>query len=564
MHGTGGSKSLTSMSDLRTAQNPKSNWKAVLASAGISAVEFDEQKPMSNAASVGSAPMQTPSLAGGPAQAPGSTQHAPSPTNQSNSGATRSPDAPGSVLPAISGMTGPGLVIQVQKTQPQSPSREAGDASRADHAGKHLIAESNKKPTCAVLDPATTALPVITFAPVTLEPAKVPTQNQFASSLTELRTGQAFDSAAPHPTVPETNTSQIIMKGAAGIEQAGGTKNDESQLMPISTHVQSIDTSADLASAKGPHSGAFLETAAPPSTPQEASFATPLATARPELLAPNPEALSGSFNQNNEFPITASTAREPRTTSAGGGPSKQAAQPAGRTGALPAAAIEATRSFNHSSVQEQSALSPMRDPAGIQTLPGAFGNTVSATASSPTNGTASSVRDLFVTLDGARGETTPAWIHAGARAAEAGYQDPALGWVGVRAQADINGVHASLVPNSADAAQILGGHLSGLNAYLTEHRTPVETLTMSAPESRSNGQGFEQGSQQSARQGSSAGEHSGQPDRYRASLTAVNHIGANASEDTAGRPPGGVYVSVMALNLNKTQLQSQRSDLQNE
>jgi hypothetical protein len=74
------------------------------------------------------------------------------------------------------------------------------------------------------------------------------------------------------------------------------------------------------------------------------------------------------------------------------------------------------------------------------------------------------------------------------------------------------------VPGSADAAQALGGHLSGLNAYLAEHHTPVETLTLTAPESgwsglssgQGTGEGMHQGSGQQTAQGSDASTLSGQ------------------------------------------------------
>jgi hypothetical protein len=46
------------------------------------------------------------------------------------------------------------------------------------------------------------------------------------------------------------------------------------------------------------------------------------------------------------------------------------------------------------------------------------------------------------------------------------------------------GVHATLMPASPDAAQALGGHMAGLNAYLAEEHTPVETLTLAMPAGR--------------------------------------------------------------------------------
>jgi hypothetical protein len=112
-------------------------------------------------------------------------------------------------------------------------------------------------------------------------------------------------------------------------------------------------------------------------------------------------------------------------------------------------------------------------------------------------------REAFATLDTASAPVATTWIHAGTQRAEAGYQDPALGWVGVRADLSGGGVHAQLVPGSTDAAQALGSHLAGLNAYLAEHHTPVETLTLAAPESGSSGlsgQGAGEGTQQGAGQ----------------------------------------------------------------
>ncbi len=75
----------------------------------------------------------------------------------------------------------------------------------------------------------------------------------------------------------------------------------------------------------------------------------------------------------------------------------------------------------------------------------------------------------FAALDAEPDQPAATWIHTSARQVEAGYQDPALGWVSVRADATANGLHASLVPASTEAAQSLGSHLAGLNSFLAEH-----------------------------------------------------------------------------------------------
>jgi hypothetical protein len=139
---------------------------------------------------------------------------------------------------------------------------------------------------------------------------------------------------------------------------------------------------------------------------------------------------------------------------------------------------------------------------GAVNQPGELGGTSSAAATRPDS------REAFATLDAAGTPGATTWIHAGAQRAEAGYQDPALGWVGVRADMNGGGVHAQLVPGSADAAQALGGHLAGLNAYLAEHHTPVETVTLTAPEGGRSGLGSDRSMGEGMQQG--AGQQSGQ------------------------------------------------------
>jgi hypothetical protein len=117
-------------------------------------------------------------------------------------------------------------------------------------------------------------------------------------------------------------------------------------------------------------------------------------------------------------------------------------------------------------------------------------------------------RETFATLDAGGATGKPTWIHASAHQAEAGFQDPALGWVSVRADSSGGGVHAALVPSSADAAQALGSHMAGLNAYLAEHHTPVESLTLASSGSGWSGASSGQGAGQGMQQGT--GQQSGQ------------------------------------------------------
>jgi hypothetical protein len=197
---------------------------------------------------------------------------------------------------------------------------------------------------------------------------------------------------------------------------------------------------------------------------------------------------------------------------------------------------------------------------------GAIGKAAEPAGASASTASGPDSRETFATLDAVSATGKPILIHAAPQRAEAGFHDPALGWVGVRADTSGGAVHAELVPGSADAAQALGSHLAGLNAYLAEHHTPVETLTLSLPESegaelgggQSAGQGAEQGAGQGTQPGSgqqtgqepAQGAESGSPSVAAMHSTALpaasaGLLGGLHGSTPAGRP-GGVHISVMA------------------
>jgi hypothetical protein len=122
-----------------------------------------------------------------------------------------------------------------------------------------------------------------------------------------------------------------------------------------------------------------------------------------------------------------------------------------------------------------------------------------------------STAETFSALDGAGGSMQPTWIHAGAHQAEAGFEDPALGWVSVRAGVNASGISAVVLPGSSEAVQALGAHMAGLHDYLAEHHTPVENLTMapaqnSGADASLNQDMQHQGRQQSAGDGQANGQ----------------------------------------------------------
>ncbi len=148
------------------------------------------------------------------------------------------------------------------------------------------------------------------------------------------------------------------------------------------------------------------------------------------------------------------------------------------------------------------AFSLARDPGGAQKTSATHAEMASNSKTAADGSTTfQNPGQTFTALDAETRAATPGWMHAGAQRAEAGYQDSELGWIGVRADASGGGVHATLLPGSAEAAQSLGGHLAGLNAFLAEQRTPVDSLTLAMPESREGRSGVGQGAGQGTNQG---------------------------------------------------------------
>jgi hypothetical protein len=160
-------------------------------------------------------------------------------------------------------------------------------------------------------------------------------------------------------------------------------------------------------------------------------------------------------------------------------------------------------------IVDAAASSGLRNP-GTQHIPTASApdHQQAATATSA----AAPARDTFAALDAGTSPGTPAWTHAGSQHAEAGFRDPALGWVGVRADLDAGGIHATLVPSSAEAAQALNGHLAGLSTHLVEQQAPVASLTMASPSES----GVEDGVGQRMQQGAEGNPQGNAPDEAQA------------------------------------------------
>lgn len=168
---------------------------------------------------------------------------------------------------------------------------------------------------------------------------------------------------------------------------------------------------------------------------------------------------------------------------------------------------------------------------------------------------AASPSETFAALDRGSSVGAPTWTQATGQHAEAGFHDPALGWVGVRADLSAGGVHATLVPSSTDAAQVLGSHVAGLTTHLSEQHSSVSSLSLSSPGTDSAGGGMGQAMQQGggghAQQGnfSQAQSASSQPAASRASSASTVSAAATGnalSALTSANGVSGTRISVLA------------------
>ena len=162
--------------------------------------------------------------------------------------------------------------------------------------------------------------------------------------------------------------------------------------------------------------------------------------------------------------------------------------------------------------------------------------------------------ETFAALDAGAGPGTPRWSHATPVHAEAGFQDPALGWVGVRADSTGSGIHAAVVPGSADAALALAGHMAGLGAHLAAQHLPVHSVSVAAPDTSGAGWGAGEGGDQGAHGDGGNREQSGAaavqegmqrtPPLIAAAPDSPQSVPANSGGGLPIR--GGEYISVLA------------------
>jgi hypothetical protein len=176
---------------------------------------------------------------------------------------------------------------------------------------------------------------------------------------------------------------------------------------------------------------------------------------------------------------------------------------------------------------------------------------ITARMGTPAMGPGHSAVETFSALDGEPGSLKATWVHAGPRQAEAGFEDPALGWVSVRAGLSGGGISAVVVPDSAAATQALGMHMAGLHDYLAQQHSSVDTLTLGTAQHSGADAGMNQQSQQQGGHEPRAGHVSAGTDDAQTVRSSTKTVAASNGEgwsDAAALSHNqeGRYISVMA------------------
>lgn len=426
------------------------------------------------------------------------------------------------------------------KTSGRTPAHQAGGTSRSADGPRKAERQTSSSDANS-----------LTPAALSAGAALVLTQAIPQSSQPALR-AQAAPELSPHATAADLSASATgagRQDAALPVSTEGGAvEGDPSAIhqTPASQAAAELDGDPRASSPGVFHGAQQAQSSWPQGTAHERSeSATAIGTIHPA---------SGETRSNQA--IDASTTPQRDAVSLAAGSSSNAGAPRINSKAEPvrgtgsqgqgaahllseAVASAAQPSVSHSagpSAALPAAVVPMSSQAGTH------GASAAASAAA-----ASSSDDPFAVLD-ATPTPTPSWIHASAHSAEAGYQDPSLGWVGVRAEVSGGDIHAALVPGSADAAAVLSTHLAGLNSYLAEQNTAGATVTLAMSTDSQSYAGADQSAQQQQQQQSTDVGARVKADAAMVSTSApatMNTASALAGS-TEYANPASHYISVVA------------------
>lgn len=255
---------------------------------------------------------------------------------------------------------------------------------------------------------------------------------------------------------------------------------------------------------------------------------------------PSAATVPDQTDANEEQAPTSTRPRAGLPQSSLAGAAQSAAVPSTRTAAAPSKSASPESAAQIASPAPAISNQPVPVPA-----PNTADSRLPHTNASPTPSPLSA-ETAFSALDAAAPAPGTVWTHAGTHHAEAGFLDPSLGWVGVRAEVSGGALHAAILPASSQAADALSAHLPALHAYVSQQHGQDIPIGLSWRENSSAGGGFQQSPQRDPN-GSAA-------DDPPAAVPAPTGLVTTASQAVpsvapTGAPPpasGGRYISVLA------------------
>jgi hypothetical protein len=156
--------------------------------------------------------------------------------------------------------------------------------------------------------------------------------------------------------------------------------------------------------------------------------------------------------------------------------------------------------------------------------------------------------DSFRRIDTA--SAAPRVVHPASSVVEVGIDDPAHGWVAVRAESASGQVHASLSAASPESQSALRAQLAGMADYLAEREIGVRTLAVGhgagesaggfSPRSGGDAQGGQGREFAGSADANSNGRHQGNPQSAASGTEAsgTNRAGENRPLNETGRVAG--------------------------
>jgi hypothetical protein len=212
----------------------------------------------------------------------------------------------------------------------------------------------------------------------------------------------------------------------------------------------------------------------------------------------------------------------------------------------PASATQEVRSTAHSAPAVETSSS-----VPISHISAEAHSNTNSVASTTSISAASAQHDPFSALDERPGSGSITWTHAGKQQAEAGFHDPSLGWVAVRADLHSGGVHAAVLASSSDSAAVLGSELAGLDAHLHEQQIAVSSFTVADAASQSMNQSMQQDMNHGAGHNNSGDARQNRPalDNQASSGASTSTSSLTVHHAAVFSQPaavGGTHISVMA------------------